>query len=149
MSGHERTFTVKAPPEEVWRYLSSVSNLPDFVPYLESMREDEPGHVFGICNYGEGRRTEVSGFFRTDEMNRRLDWESDGTPQYSGWLEIRPEGREQSSITVHIEMPSAASEVPPPEAGLAGDRLERAFDSVVHTIQEKLERVVVPSRSAV
>ncbi len=148
MSQHERTFTVKVPPEEAWRYLSSVSNLPDYVPYLESMREDEPGHVFGIADYGEGRRTEVSGFFRSDEIHHRLDWESDGTPDYRGWLEIEPEGRQQSRIMVHIEMPGAASKVPPPEAGLAGDRIERAFDSVVRTIQEKLERVVTPSRPA-
>ena len=64
MSEHERTFTVEASPEESWRYLSSVSNLPDFVPSLEALQEDEPGHVFGVCDFREGRRAEVSGFFR-------------------------------------------------------------------------------------
>jgi hypothetical protein len=113
------------------------------------MREDEPGHVFGIADYGEGRRAEVSGFFRADEINRRLDWESDGTPDYRGWLQLEPEDREQTRLTVHIAMPSAASEVPPPYAGLAGERIERAFDSVIHSIQETLEGVVVPSRRPV
>ncbi len=148
MSEHERTFTVNAPPEEAWRYVSSVSNLPDYVPYLEFMREDQPGHVFGVANYGEGRRTEVSGFFRSDEIHHRLDWESDGTPDYRGWLEIAPEGRQRSRILVHIAMTSAASEVPPHEAGMPGERIERAFDSAVRRIQEKLERVVTPSRPA-
>lgn len=149
MSEHERTFTINAPPEEAFRYLSSVSNLPDFVPHLQNVREEEGDHVFGIADWGEGRRAEVSGFFRADEANRRLDWESDGTPGYRGWLKIEPEGRERSRITVHISMPSAAAEVPPGEPGLAGDRIERTFDSVIRAVQENIEHRIVPSRSAV
>ncbi len=149
MSEHERTFTVNAPPEEAFRYLSSVDNLPDFVPYLESLRAEEDDHVFGIAEYGEGRRAEVSGFFRADAAERRLDWESDGTPGYRGWLRIEPERLERSRITVHISMPSGASEVPPPDPGIAGERVEREFDSVIRAIQETIEHRVVPTRSAI
>lgn len=149
MSEHERTFTVNAPPEEAFRYLSSVDNLPDFVPYLESLREEEDGHVFGIADFGEGRRAEVSGFFRAEPADRRLDWESDGTPGYRGWLRIEPERGERSRITVHISLPSAVSEVPPPYPGLAGERVEREFDSVIRAIQETIEHRVVPTRSPI
>jgi len=149
MSEHERTFTVNAPQDETYRYLSSVDNLPDFVPHLESLREEEDEHVFGVANFGEGRRVEVSGFFRAYPAECRLDWESDGTPGYRGWLTIDPDGKERSRVTVHIAMPSAAAEVPPPDPGLAGDRVERAFDGVVRAIQETIENRVVPTRSAI
>jgi uncharacterized membrane protein len=149
MSEHERTFTVDVPPDEAFRYLSSVSNLPDFVPYLESLRQDEDDHVFGIADLGGGRRAEVSGFFRVYPAENRLDWESDGTPTYSGWLCIEAERGERSRIRVHISMPSGATDVPPPDPGFAGERIEREFDSVLRAIQDTLERRVVPTRSVV
>jgi uncharacterized membrane protein len=147
MSEHERTVTVYVSPEEAFRYLSSVSNLPNFVPHLREVREDEEDHVFGIVDFGDGHRSEVSGFFRTDEAALRLDWESDGTPGYRGWLQIVPEGTARSRITVHISMRSAASETPPPDAGLAGERIERTFDAVLRAMQEGLESRNTPARS--
>jgi uncharacterized membrane protein len=149
MSEHERTISVRVPAREAFRYLSSVSNLPDFVPHLSELREEENGHVFGAVDFGEGRRGEVSGFFRPDEANLYIGWESDGTPGYRGWLQLRPEGDEQSRLTVHISMRGAAEETPPPEAGVASDRIERAFDGVMRAIQDALEGKVAPTRSAV
>src|SRR5689334_12892361 len=128
MSEHERSISVDVTPREAFRYLSSVSNLTDFVPHLRRIREDEHDHVFGIVDFGEGRQEEVSGFFRADEANLRLDWESDGTPGYRGWLTVQPEGENRSRITVHISMQGAAAETAPPDAGLASDRVERGFD---------------------
>jgi uncharacterized membrane protein len=149
MTEHERTFTVHVSAEEAFQYLSSVDHLPDFVPYLRSLREEEDDHVFGVLDFGEGRRGEASGFFRAYPAERRLDWESDGTPGYRGWLRIEPEGADRARITAHISMPGGAAEVPPRDAGLAGDRVERAFDSVVRAIQETLEHTIVPTRSAI
>ena len=149
MSEHERTFIVDAPPAEAYRYLSSVDNLPDFVPYLQSLRTEEDDRVFGIADFGGGRRTEVSGFFRAYTAEHRLDWESDGTPDYRGWLRIDPERGQRARVTVHISMPSGVAAVPPPDPGLVGERIEREFDSVVRTIQEAIEHRVVPTRSAI
>jgi hypothetical protein len=150
MSEHERTFDVEASADEAFRYLSSVSNLPEFVPHLSGLREEQNDHVFGVVDFGEGRRQEVSGFFRADEANRRLDWESDGTPGYRGWLQIASDGPRRSRITVHISMRSAASEEAPPDPGFAGDRIERAFDGVIRAIRDALSgRKTAPTRSAV
>lgn len=146
MSEHERAITVNVPPREAFRYLSSVSNLPEFVPGLRVIREDGNDHVFGALDTGNGREREVSGFFRADEANLRCDWESDGTPGYRGWLQISPEGA-RSRITVHISMP-AASENPPAEPGLAGDRIERGFDSALRIIERALGGSTAPARGA-
>lgn len=148
MSEHERTITVNATAEEAFRYLSSVSNLPQFVPHLRNVKEEEENHVFGVVDFGGNNRQDVSGFFRADEANCRLDWESDGTPGYRGWLKIDPEGN-RARITVHISMRSAASEEAPAHAGLAGDRIERAFDGVMRAIEDALTGETVPNRSAV
>jgi uncharacterized membrane protein len=139
MSEHERTITVGAPPENAFRYLSSISNLPAFVPHLRDLQEDENGHLWGFADF-EGRRSEISGFFRADGANCRLDWESDGTPGYRGWLQIAPAGKNQSRVTVHLSMESAAAEIPPPHPGLASDRIERELDNVLSRMREALER---------
>jgi uncharacterized membrane protein len=149
MSEHEKTIEVRASAEETFRYVSSVSNLSEFVPSLEAVREDEENHVFGIMNRGAGRRSEVSGFFRVDESRLRLDWESDGTPEYQGWLRIVPEGSDRAWITVHISMPAAAAEVPPSEPGLAADRIERSLDGSLRAIRDAVENRMAPTRSAV
>ena len=149
MSEHERTITVNARAEDAFRYLSSVSNLPEFVPHLRRIEEDETDHVRGTVDFGEGNRHDVSGFFRADRANLRLDWESDGTPGYRGWLQIAPAG-ERAQITVHISMRGAAAEgAPAADAGFAGDRIERGFDSVMRAIETTLEGTTVPNRSAV
>lgn len=141
MSEHERTITLKVPREEVFRYVSSVSNLSSFVPHLKNLREDENDHVFGIAEF-DGRRYEVSGFFRADEANWRLDWEADGTPGYSGWMQIDADGANRSRATVHLSMRGAAAETPPSHAGLAPERIERSLDSVLETMRHQVEDAV-------
>jgi uncharacterized membrane protein len=148
MSEHERTIIVNASAEQAFRYLSSVSNLPEFVPHLRGLREDENEHVFGMLDLGQGREREVSGFFRAEEDTRRLEWESDGTPGYSGWLQVSEEDGGRSRITAHISMDSAAAEEAMPQPGLAAERIEGVFDSVMGTIRSRLEGNVTPSRSA-
>ena len=149
MSEHERTTTFDVSAQEAFRYLSSVSNLPKFVPHLREVTEDENEHVVGTVDFGDGRQAEVSGFFRADPAALRLDWESDGTPGYSGWLQIIPESSERSRVTIHISMRSAAAEAAPPDAGFAGERIERSFDAVLGAIRQGLASGVAPARSSV
>lgn len=143
MSEHQRTITAGVPAENAFRYLSSVSNLPQFVPHLSELEEDEENHVHGWAGGKGGEQHEVSGFFRADPANLRLDWESDGTPGYSGWLEIAPEGPEQCRIAVHISMQSIAAEAAPPHPALAGDRIEHEMDDVVGIMRELLEQQTI------
>ena len=147
VSEHERTFSVHAAPEEAYRYLSSVDNLPDFVPYLQSLREEEDGHVFGILNFGDGRQAEASGFFRAYPAEHRLDWESDGTPGYSGWLKIEPESPDRASVRAHISVPGSTARTP--DSRLGSENVERAFDAAVRSIQQMIENRMAPTRSAI
>jgi hypothetical protein len=147
MSEHERTITVNVSANDAFQYLSSVSNLPDYLPLLSKVEEDEDEHVSGMADLGEGRWREVSGFFRPDESTLTINWESDGTPGYRGRMDITPESANRSRITVHISMLGAAAETPPPHPALGSDRIERMFDSVMRSVEDALERNV-QTRSA-
>jgi len=148
MSEHERTIMVNARPLDAFRYLSSVSNLPDFVPHLSRLREEEDGHVFGVADRGDGQQREVSGFFRPDEADLFIGWESDGTPGYRGWLQVAPDAGDRSRITVHISMRGAAEETPPVDHGIASERIEREFDDVMRKLQRAVESETARTRSA-
>jgi uncharacterized membrane protein len=139
MSEHERTITARVPAENAFRYLSSVSNLPSFFSQIREIHEEEDDHVWGVAEM-DGRRYEMSGFFRVDEANHRLDWESDGTPGYRGWLTVEPAGPEQAKVTVHLAMQGAAAETAPPRAGLAGERIERDLENAMSRLREVLEQ---------
>ncbi len=133
MSDHERAIIIPVPAGEAFRFLSSVSNLPSFLPYFESLSEEEDSHVFGIAEIN-GRRQEVSGFFRVDHANHRLDWESDGTPGYRGWLKITALTSDESRVTVHLSVDSSGGQ------DLTDGLIQRDFDSVLDRLSRILQQ---------
>lgn len=62
------------------------------------------------------------------------------TPGYRGWMTIQPAGADQSRITVHLSMRSAAAETPPPHPGLAPERIERDLENAIGKLRDTLER---------
>lgn len=136
---HTRSVVVHAPANDTFDFLSSVSSIPTYLPFIRNIEEDTDNHVFGVADMG-GNRYEVSGFMRTDPAAHRIDWESDGTPGYRGWLQVSDE-RDDSRITVQLEVDSATSEAPPPHPGLVGDRIERELDQVLDRIRSQVEQI--------
>jgi hypothetical protein len=138
MSEHERSTRVNVPAEAAFRVVSSLDSIPQFVPHIKEIREDHADEIFGVAEV-DGRRWEFSGFFRVSPETRRIDWGSDGTPGYRGWMEMSSVGDQACEIKVHISMDSAATEVPPGRPGFAGDRIERGLDGVLNQIKRLLE----------
>lgn len=136
MSEHERSIVINTPPEQAFRFLSSVSSLPTFLPWLRSIREDPRGdEVFGVAEFN-GERQEISGFYRVSRTAKRIDWGSDGTPEYRGWLEIKPEANGKScKLTAHIST-GTDKELRP---GFTPQRIESLFDQVMNSIKHQLE----------
>jgi uncharacterized membrane protein len=98
----ERKLELDAPPERVFRFLSSLHNLPQFLPSIREIRQEPGDHVWGIMD-DRGRRRELNGYFRPTEESRRIDWGSDGAPMYRGWLQVEDAGGNRSRLTIHIE----------------------------------------------
>jgi hypothetical protein len=140
----ERTIVVIAPAREAFRRLSSVGNLPDCVPQLLHIGVEQDDHVFGMADLGNGAPREVSGFFRADIANLRLDWESDGTPCHRGWLKIIPDGPRLSRITVHLSLPGSPTLVSPIDGRWQADNLEAGFDRALREIQRAIENGMPP-----
>ena len=127
MHEYKGMIDIKASPEQVFRFLSSVGNIRDFLPHIKEARLDEESHVFAVGEIG-GRRYEFDGYFRVTPENKRIDWGSDGTPPYRGWLEVREAG-DAARLEVHLFM-----DVERPDQSA-----ERALDDVLLTIRHRIE----------
>lgn len=97
----DRKLGIDATPDRVFRFLSSVHNLQQFLPWIREIRQEPEDHVWGIAEE-RGERRELNGFFRPTEESRRIDWGSDGAPIYRGWLEVAEAGG-NSELTIHLE----------------------------------------------
>lgn len=88
MIEYERTITIDASADEVFHLVSSVSNLPKFVAAIQDAELESPGRV-RVRGVIGGREFDSGGYVRIDNAQRRMDWGSDGDPQYRGWLEVK------------------------------------------------------------
>jgi carbon monoxide dehydrogenase subunit G len=96
---HEHTQYVAASPDSVFGALADVSNLPRFVPQMTAASRGEGDSVTVEARY-EGHTQEGTGWFRTDEQARRVEWGADGS-DYHGWLQVNEEA-EGSRLTLFL-----------------------------------------------
>lgn len=127
MHEYQGIIDIKATPDEIFRFVSSVSDLPTFVPHIREARLDEDSHVFAVGEIA-GRRYEFDGYFRVTPEEKRVDWGSDGTPPYRGWLQVREAG-DGARLEVHLFLDVERPDESP----------ERALDDVLLTIRHRIE----------
>ena len=94
MGDYEHTATVSADPDELFRYLADVHNLPD---YFSSMQEAEPtgehvedGDKVHVVADVEGKRREGDAWISVDDAARTLRWGCEGpTATTASWRSRR------------------------------------------------------------
>jgi hypothetical protein len=99
MPEYEANRLIDVEPDEVFRFVSDIGNLPLYVPTVDSASTLPGGRV-----RVEGRLGDVDyaddGFLKIDEDRRRIEWRADER-NYRGWLEVGDEdGR--SRVRVHL-----------------------------------------------
>lgn len=104
---HEHTEHVAADPQELFRTLSDVENLPQFVPQMRAARASGDGRVEVEARY-EGHTQTGNAYFRPDADARRIEWGSD-EGAYAGWMQVDAEDG-GSRLTLHLTTPHAMHE---------------------------------------
>ena len=138
MPEYEHSLTVQAPPEAVFDFVSDVSRLPQYLPTTHHA-EAQPGGRVRVQGEAGGRAYDSDGYFRTDPVNWRLEWGSDGENRYSGWLEIDGVA-DECEVTVHLNFQ------PNPEQGR---RMEEQTGDRDGTIQDGLAAALESIRNQV
>jgi uncharacterized protein YndB with AHSA1/START domain len=96
---HEHTEHVAAAPEDVYRAIADVSNLPQFVPQMTAARSAGDGQVEIDARY-DGREQHGAASFAADDARRRIEW---GAPSgYHGWMQVDADG-DGSRLTLFLE----------------------------------------------
>ena len=104
MSEFEHTTSIDASADQVWSFISDVSNLPKYLPTTHSAQSqgDERVRVQGEA---QGHEYDSDGYFKQDRENYRLEWGAD-EDYYKGWLELKEDGN-SSDMTVHLTFTGA------------------------------------------
>ncbi|MDP9380146.1 MAG: SRPBCC family protein [Chloroflexota bacterium] len=148
MPEYEHTQRIQASPEEVFAFVSDVSNLPKYLPTTKSAEPqgEERVRVQGEAN---GRRYDSDGYFRVDPVARRLEWGADEQGKYSGWLTVSGE-QSASEVTVHLsfgpatDLPERIEESSPGEQPIQ-QGLEASLASIQNLVEGHGEKVEPPA----
>lgn len=120
--------TVSAPADTLFAYLSDVDNLPGYFARMKEARAtagSEEVHV--VAQMPDGQEVEGEAWFRVDDASHHVSWGSEGENDYSGYLDVTPDG-EGSSVEVHIHSPHGG-----------GQDLQDGIDETLAAIKEKVE----------
>src|SRR3712207_959582 len=95
MAEYQKTQIVDRPAEEVFSWVSDVSNLPHYLPPVKEASTEGPAEA---GKPGEKVRMEVEipdryetkgeGYFAVNEQERRMEWGAETGRDYSGWLSV-------------------------------------------------------------
>ncbi len=137
----EKSTRVQASPDQVFAFVSDVRNLPKYLPTTKSAQPQE-GERVQLQGEANGHRYEGDGRFKQDQAGKRLEWGSDFEFDYSGWLEVKPDGDGASQVTVHLHFgpsPQQSANVPVPGEGPDEGQIQEGLDKALQSIQNQVE----------
>jgi len=98
----ERSKVIPAPAERVFEIASDVERMASWLPTTQRVRADGPDHVHVEGETGRGHY-ESEGLFRARPEQLRLEWGSEQTGEYAGWLQVAHQGDGSSSeVVIHL-----------------------------------------------
>lgn len=126
MPDFDRTMTVHASPDEAFRALADVENLPRYVATMTGADTRGAGTLHVAADV-EGRHEEGNAAFRSDPQSRRMEWGGEDGSGYRGWLQVWPDGS-GSAVTIHLHVPHEGEEA----------EINRVLDETAENIQRML-----------
>lgn len=103
MSQYQDTISIRSAPADVFRFLSSVSNIPSYAPVIREVRLEAGGRLVALAEPAKQQR-EINGYFRVSNETRSIEWGTDGTPDYHGRLEVRDPGNRETELAVDLSI---------------------------------------------
>jgi hypothetical protein len=128
MAEFEASQVIDRSAQEAFAYASDIHNLPTFLPTTTVAEPAGPDRIH-VAGETPGGGYDSEGLFRARPEQLRLEWGSEGTDSYSGWLQVFDSGPENSGrceVTLHLSF---------------RDEAEQPTDSADHGISEALQRL--------
>ena len=146
-SEYQKTQIVDRSAEEVFSWVSDVSNLPHYLPLVKEAWIEGPA---GTGKPGEKVRmrveipdryeTEGEGYFHIDRGERRMEWGAEMGRDYSGWLSVSDRVDGRSEVTVHLWFGErSVEERIQEESSEERDPLDESLSATLESIRRQLE----------
>lgn len=100
MPEYEQSIMIDASADEVFDFVSNLSNLPKYLPTLHHAEPQGNDRVRVKGEVGP-HDYDSAGYFRVDPAEYFMEWCADTDRHYSGWLEVQ-EIDDISEVTVHL-----------------------------------------------
>ena len=144
---YEKRHTIYRPADEVFEWLSSVENLPHYLPPVKEAEAEgpaaagKPGQRIKLQVEIPGHyETEGEGYFHADEEARRLEWGAEFSRDYSGWLTVEESAENECVVTAHLSFGSRSVEGEAQgESGDDRDPMEEGISRTLESIRRQLE----------
>lgn len=128
---HEETMTIPASADTIFDFVADVRNLPKYLPTTKSAQAQGKDRV-QVQGEAQGHQYNADGYLRADRARNRLEWGADER-YYSGFLQITPNGNNESEVTVHLSFrgtpPSAPSDEGPSHEDLH-EGMRKSLESI-------------------
>ena len=82
---------VSASPEAVFRFVSDINNLPQYLPTVHHAKP-QAGERVAVEGEANGHSYASDGWFKTDAATKTMSWGSDGENDYSGKMTVSGSG---------------------------------------------------------
>ncbi|MDT7743355.1 MAG: hypothetical protein QOE59_2433 [Actinomycetota bacterium] len=129
MADFTSTTTVDASPEDLFAFLSDVGNLPRYFARMKTAEPAEGNAVRTSAELPDGSHVEGEAWFEVDENAQHLAWGAEGSSDYHGDLDVRPDER-GAVVEVHLH----TTRVEP------GDHeVQKGLDTTLDTIKTLVE----------
>lgn len=128
---YEQSMTMHGSPDQIFDFVSNVSNLPKYLPTTEHAETQSHDRVI-VEGGGDGFHYRADGYLRPDRDNYKMEWGADER-YYSGRLQIEPHGNDRSNVTVSLRFsgrPPGAPEGEGPNEAQINEGLRKALESI-------------------
>ncbi len=108
MGDYEHATIVSADPDTLFRYLSDVEHLPEYMAAMQEAhrtgQEVDEGDEVQVAADVDGVRRQGEAWIATDQERRALRWGSEGHSGYRGELQVEDSGTgSQVTVRLHTE----------------------------------------------
>lgn len=139
MSEYSGKIEIDVPADDVFAYVTNVTNMPQYLPTLKKATPlgDNRIQVVGEEN---GRPYEADGWYQVHEFERAMLWGSEGANRYTGDLEVMHLGNGcQLSITLKFEPTDSMD--PKLKEALAhrGEEIQNGLEQSLQSIKKACE----------
>jgi uncharacterized membrane protein len=101
MANFSGTTTVYLDSSAVFSYLSDFSNLPDYFSRLTSAVPSGGDRITTTAEMPDGSEVQGDAWFRVDQGAQRIEWGSEGSSDYHGYLDVTPTG-DAAQVEVYV-----------------------------------------------